>query len=270
MRVFSALCFFIITSISWANFNGEDAHGFHWYTHNQDEIHTEKAPNQLQPSPVQETVTTMQPYQQLQYLTQQTRNTLATAILNPNEENTAHYMAAQQFWAKQDQKFVQSWKQALLQHPELDYRLNFPTDNNAIPVRNDENSALIEKTLLSTSKHFGLILFYRGHSSVSQKFVSILMPFIQQYHFSMISVVTDNQPIIGLPNPKSILMENVKQVMHLKSRYLPALFLVKLKSHKIQALSYGFISIKDLKERFLDVLSNFQRYSYHGLGETQQ
>lgn len=269
MRALGLLCCFLMPWMSWANFNDEEPQGFHWYTHRQEQAQPAQKTLQTQSTPVQETLTTMQPYQQLQYLSLQTKNTLSTALMHPSVENTTRYMYAQQFWAKQDQKFVRSWQQALLQHPDLDYRLNFPTDNNAIPVRNDENKALIEKTLASTSKHFGLILFYRGHSSICQKFASILMPFVQQYHFSMISVTTDNQPIIGLPNPKNIPMREVAEVMHLKPRYLPALFLVRLKTHQMQALSYGFISTDDLKERFLDVLNNFQRYSYHGIGETQ-
>ncbi|ALA26648.1 type-F conjugative transfer system pilin assembly protein TraF [Piscirickettsia salmonis] len=270
MKLLIAMVCLFLPWFAWANFNDEDPQGFHWYTHNQEQTDRVKRLTQSQAAPVQETVTTMQPYQQLQYLSLQTKNTLSTALMHPSVKNTTRYMYAQQFWAKQDQKFVRSWQQALLQHPDLDYRLNFPTDNNAIPVRNDEKKALVEKVLQSTSKHFGLILFYQGHSSICQKFASILMPFVQQYHFSMISVTTDNQPIVGLPNPKSLPMASVAQVMHLKPRYLPALFLVRLKTHQIQALSYGFISTDDLKERFLDVLNNFQRYSYHGIGETHQ
>ena len=146
--------------------------------------------------------------------------------------------------------------------------MNFPTDNNAIPVRNDEQNILVEKTVKSMATHYGLLFFYRGQSSVCQKFTSlVLLPLVNQYHFSMISVTTDNQPIIGLPNPKSISLPAVNKVMAMKARYMPALFLVNLKTKQMQALSYGYISGDDLKLRFLDVLNNFKRYSYKGIGE---
>jgi conjugal transfer pilus assembly protein TraF len=250
-----------------ANFNDTEAEGFHWYT-SKPEAKPVKPQSIVQAPSTTTTITKMQPYQELHYLSLKTKNTLSTALLHPTVENTARYMYAQQFWAKQDQKFVRTWQQALLKHPDLDYTLNYPTDNNAIPVRNDERKILIEKTLKEMPSHYGLILFYQGSSSVCQKFVSlILTPFIKQYPFSMISVTTDRQPIIGLPNPKNIPIQAIEKVMQLKPRYLPALFLVNLRSKKMQALSYGFISSGDLKERFLDVMNNFKRFSYKGIGE---
>lgn len=84
----------------------------------------------------------------------------------------------------------------------------------------------------------------------------------------MISVTTDGKSINGLPNPKSIPIEAVEKTMHLKARYLPALFLVNFKTQKMSPLSYGFVSLTELKERFLDVATHFKRFSYEGLGES--
>ena len=80
-------------------------------------------------------------------------------------------MKAQQGYAKNNQKFVHYWQQVLLVHPELDHTLNFPTDNSAIAIRNDSTNALIEKIVNEASKHYGLILFYKGNSSLSQKLI---------------------------------------------------------------------------------------------------
>ncbi|MDA0910335.1 MAG: type-F conjugative transfer system pilin assembly protein TraF [Proteobacteria bacterium] len=265
--------FMLLPFFAYADFSYEEPQGFHWYTQAQ-QPKPKQEQKKLQTPQSSETVSTVpqrSPYQQLQYLSMQTKNTLATALLNPTVENTTKYMYAQQFWAKQDQKFVRSWQQALLQNPDLDYSLNFPTDNNAIPVRNDEQNLLVEKTVQSMSKNFGLLFFYRGNSSICQKFASmILMPLVNQYHFSMISVTTDDQPIIGLPNPKSIPLSVVSKVLPMKAKYMPALFLVNLKTKQMQALSYGFIAGEDLKVRFLDVVNNFQRYSYQGIREQKQ
>lgn len=262
MIVFILFC---LPLISWANFTDSPAQGFHWYRLDHDKA-TSSQPRRVTVSGIVDTQT-LSPSAQLHALTQVTRNTMATALLHPTVENTAHYMRAQQFWAQQDQRFVRSWQQALLKYPELDYSLHFPTDNNAIPVRNDEHKALVVNTLKTLPKHYGLLFFYRGGSSVCQKFASILLPFVQQYHFSMISITTDGQPIIGLPHPKAVPIALIQRVMDLRSRYLPALFLVNLRTHQMQALSYGFISISDLQDRFLDVLTHFKRLSFNGLGE---
>lgn len=258
--------------LSYADFSYQSPQGFHWYTQQEEEQQTKQPTPPPKAPQAHETVTTIEqlsPYQQLQNLSMRTRNTLAYAILHPTVENTSKYIYAQQFWAKQDQQFVRSWEQALLAHPDLDHRLDFPTNNNAIAVRNDEQTLLVDQTLKEMADNYGLIFFYRGNSSISQKFASlILTKLVNQYHFSMISVSTDNQPIIGLPNPKMIPLAVVNQTLPMKSRYLPALFLVNLKTHQMQALSYGFISGDALKLRFLDVINNFKRYSYEGLEET--
>lgn len=107
--------------------------------------------------------------------------------------------------------------------------------------------------------------FYRGKSRISQKMVSHLSPFVQENHFSMISVTTDSESIAGLPNPKSIPLEVVQKRVGIKARYMPALYLVNLETKQMSPLSYGFISLTDLKERFLDVATHFKRFSYEGL-----
>ena len=225
-RLLLVICLLPVSAF--ANFTAHSPQGFHWYT-------VKPSPRVVKPrhqpvhAGVSDTVShaeTLSPEQRLHALTQVTRNTMAVALLNPTVNNTARYMRAQQFWAKQDQRFVRSWQEALLQHPELDYSLNFPTNNNAIPIRNDEHKALVERTINEMSKHYGLVFFYRGHSSVCQKFAAMLLPFVNRSHFAMVSVTTDGQPIIGLPNPRSISIGAIKHVMPIESRYLPALFLV--------------------------------------------
>ncbi|KTC67526.1 putative conjugative transfer protein TraF, partial [Legionella bozemanae] len=165
------------------------------------------------------------------------------------------------------QQFVRYWQQVLLIHPELDSTLNFPTDNSAIAVRNDAQKVLINKVIQESSVRYGFILFYRGTSSISQKMVMHLLPFIKEYGFSMISVSTDGQLIDGLPNPKSIPLETVQKQVALEAKYMPALYFVDLKSNKMSPVSYGFLSLEELKQRIFDVMTQFKRFSYEGVNE---
>ena len=236
------------------------AHGFHWYS--VDAVHKKAPQAPRAPSPPAKS-----PYEQLMTLRLQTQNKLATALLKPSFEATYHYMSAQQAYAKNNQAFVRHWQEVLLAHPELDYTLNFPTDNTAIASRNGSQSALTEKLLKAGSANYGLIYFYKGKSPLSQKMSLHLLPFVSEHHFSMVSVSTDGRAIEGLPNPKHIPIEDVEKTLHIKSRYLPALFLVNLKTQKMAPLSYGFVSVTELKERFLDVATQFKRFSYEGLDE---
>lgn len=261
MKLLFILLCFLISLNSYASLMQQPAHGFHWYS--QEDIEKEQNIAHIQPSTAQAS-----PYEQLMEVRKQTLNKLAQALIEPSFEATYDYMKAQQAYAKKNQKFVQHWQQVLLVHPELDYTLHFPTDNSAVAIRNDSQNQLIENLIQSSTKTYGLILFYRGKSAISQKMVTHLVPFVNEYHFSMISVTTDGQLINGLPNPKSIPEEQMERIMHLKARYLPALFLVNIKTKKMSPLSYGFASLTELKERFLDVATHFKRFSYEGLEES--
>jgi conjugal transfer pilus assembly protein TraF len=244
--------------LAFADFAQAPAKGFHWYS-------TEAIKKEPLPAPKRAAPPPLSPYDQILAMRKATRNKLAKALLTPSFEATHEYMKAQQVYAKNNQKFVRFWQEVLLVHPELDYTLNFPADNAAIAVANDETNALTNKMVTEASKKYGLILFYRGNSSLSQKFITHLMPFVNEHHFAMISVTTDNQPITGLPNPKNIPLELVQKKLAIQSRYMPALFLVNLKNNTISPLSYGFISLTDLKARFLDVATRFKRFSYEGV-----
>lgn len=259
MKLFACLLI-LMTTQAFADLRSVPAHGFHWYSVGAEEPISK--PIQSSPSAPKST-----PYEQLMEVRKATLNKLASALIEPSFDATLEYMKAQQGYAKNNQKFVQYWQQVLLVHPELDHSLNFPTDNSAIAIRNDGVNALIEKIVNEASKHYGLILFYKGNSSISQKFIIHLVPFVQASHFSMISVTTDGQPIEGLPNSKSVPLEVVQKTMNLQSRYMPALFLVNLKTQKMSPLSYGFVSLTELKERLLDVVTNYKRFSYEGLSE---
>jgi len=259
-RATMLLC--ILVSISGhAELTQQRAHGFHWYS---TEAH-EKA-KKMAPKP--QSTLEASPYEKLMQVRRQTLNKLALALIEPSFEATYDYMKAQQGYAKNNQKFVRHWQQVLMVHPELDYTLHFPTDNSAVASRNDSQNLLIDKVLHTSANTYGLILFYRGNSSISQKFVSHLLPFVNEHHFSMISVTTDGQPINGLPHPKMIPQRVVQKTLVLKARYEPALFLVDLKTQKMSPLSYGFVSLDELKMRFLDVVTGFKRFSYEGLGES--
>lgn len=233
--------------------------GYHWYTQKP----ITKRLRTSQPT-VAPTAPAPTPYKALQRLTDKTRNVLAESLLHPTPESTARYMRVQQFWAKQDQKFVQSWEIALRTHPELDYSLRVPTDNTAIKLQGDAQKIREEKQLHLIAQHAGLILFYKGDQGGSTRFTGSLMPLIKHYGFSMISVCVSHAPIMGLPNPKMIPLAKVAEHIPLKSRYLPALYFVNLKTKLLSPVSFGFLSSDNLKRRLVDVADNFKRYSYEG------
>lgn len=245
----------LTTTVAYADFIQPPAQGFHWYSQEHEEQ------SQLSKNKPPET-----PYAKLLSLRQALQNKLAEALLSPSVEATHAYMQAQQQLAKNNQQFVRFWQQVLLVHPELDNTLHFPTDNTAVAIRNDSMQLLTQRVIKDNAKHYGLILFYRGKSLVSEKFINLVLPFVEENHYSMIAATVDNHVSQTLPHSKMIPLERVKHILGVQENYLPALFLVNLKTKQLSPLSYGFLSLTDLKERFLDVMTQYQRYSFEGLG----
>ncbi|MBA2650229.1 MAG: type-F conjugative transfer system pilin assembly protein TraF [Legionella sp.] len=257
---FLACLLIAMTTQAFAQLRTIPAHGFHWYSKDALDM-----PSKPKPRP--QSIPKPTPYEQLMEVRKATLNKLASALIEPSFDATYDYMKAQQGYAKKNQQFVRFWQEVLLVHPELDHSLNFPTDNSAIAIQNDSTNALIEKIVMQASKHYGFILYYKGKSALSQKFITHLVPFVEASHFSMISVTTDGQSIKGLPNPKNVPLKLVQKTMKLQSRYMPALFLVNLQTQKMSPLSYGFVSLTELKERLLDVVTHYKRFSYEGLSQ---
>lgn len=252
---------FFISQTLYAQFNQPKAQGFHWYTQEEEEgVVDEKTLTNVIPQSIPT------PYEELQATRKETLNKLAESILRPSLESTTDYMKAQKTMSKRHQTFVRNWEKALLLHPELDHRLHFPTDNNALAIKNDETKQLMEEVLQQSRERFGLIFVYQGKSHLSQRFSQILLSFIDTYQFSVIPVSVDGEVLSQLPNSKSISLDTLKTKMPIQKHFLPTLFLVNLKTKQLSPLSYGFIALSDLKQRFLDVATDFKRFSYEGLG----
>lgn len=232
--------------------------GFHWY--GKEPI--EKAITRQNTVNSQATSTY---YDGLMQLRQAAKEALAKALLEPTVENTADYMRKQQHFLQINQVFIQNWEKALLLHPELDYKLKHPVDNSALILRNEEQAKLIDEVVKKASLEYGFIVFYRGESPVSQKFVNILLGFVSTYHIEMIPVATDNKRLPQLPKTVFISQNDVEDKLKVKARYEPAVFLVHLKTKQIKPLSYGFLAYDDFKKRFFDVVTNFKRFSEDGV-----
>jgi conjugal transfer pilus assembly protein TraF len=233
--------------------------GFHWYG-----IDSEK--KEFVSKDSSKTAPKMQShYAALMQLRAQAKEALAKAILEPSVDNTADYMRRQKAFVSANQIFIQNWQKALLLYPELDESLNHPTDNSAIALRNDELAKYMHAVIKASSKEFGFILFYRGNSEVSNKFITVLNGFVRAYQIEMIAVSTDFKKNVLLPKTVFVSQDSVEQKMGVKANYEPAIFLVHLKTKKIKPLSYGFMAYEDFKKRLFDVVTNFKRLSNEGI-----
>lgn len=252
------LVLWLVTPVLYAQTLFSD-NGFHWYGIESENKDIAPKVSANSPPKIQSH------YEALMQLRAQAKEALAKAILEPSVENTADYMRRQKAFVSANQTFIQNWQKALLLYPELDESLNHPTDNSAIALRNDELAKYMHALIKASSKEFGFILFYRGNSEVSNKFVAMLNGFVRAYQIEMIAVSTDFKKNTLLPNTVFVSQDSVEQKMGVKANYEPAVFLVHLKTKKIKPLSYGFMAYEDFKKRLFDVVTNFKRLSNEGV-----
>lgn len=255
--------FFILLLFSFnlqASVEQKTAQGFHWYSSEDEEVQI------IPDSPIQQpSSNTISPYEELLESRKMTLNKLAESLLRPSMESTKNYMIAQQETTKRHQEFVQNWERVLLAHPELDHRLNFPTDNNALAIKNDEKKALTQAIIEESAKQYGFIFIYQGESALAQRFASMIDPFMRENNFSVIAITVDESVLPQFDHSKNLPLEVIRQRFPVELNYLPALFLVNLKTEEMFPLSYGFMALSDLKMRLLDVVTDFKRFSYEGL-----
>ena len=247
--------------VCFAKVEEQTAKGFHWYSLEEKEREVK-----VQKSEVPKPVKKLEPYDELLKVRKSTLNKLAESILRPSTDATKSYIEAQTKMAKRHQEFVRNWQRVLLTNPELDHRLHFPTDNNAIATRNDKEKLLTEEILNSVHKKFGLIFIYQGDSALSKRFAGVFLPFIDKYQLSVIPVSVTERTLTEFPSSKHIPIEILNKKIPIKKQYLPAVMLVNLKTKEMSPLSYGYVALSDLKARFLDVATDFKRFSYEGLG----
>ena len=251
--------FILVVFVSNSLFAGPfEAKGFHWY--NVDEPKKEVKHKKESNSPI-----TPSMYKKLMEKRAQAKESLATAILEPTVDNTADYMRKQKEFQDLNTQFVRNWKIALLLHPELDATLENPVDNNAIAMKNDQQSLLMEKVIHGSRDYFGLLIFYKGNSTVSQKFIQTVKPYLLGHKISIISASTDGVKIDGLPNSVVVPQEKAERILNVKRNYQPAVFMVNLRNQEIKPVSYGFASLTEFKKRYFDALTNFNNKNSQGI-----
>lgn len=240
--VLFAICIFIGKSVIYAedsDYYNTHSKGWHWY----EEPESDQDSNDENEDPVK----------QMNAVKATINRALDKAIINPTEDNITNYITLQNKLSNQSNKFSNVWKMVLLNHPELDYSIDHPTNNTAKQIENDQVNAQEEKAIRNLAKQSGLFFFYRSTCPYCQKFSPIVKEFSERYNISVIPVTTDG---ISLPEfPNSYIDQGQSAKFNVTVE--PALFAVDPYTHKAYPVSYGLISEEDLKKRILDIANNF-------------
>lgn len=238
--VFIILVSLIITN-SYANDHYFDSkpQGWHWYENpvdqkNDDEEFTD-------------------PLDQMNAENKAMLRALYTARKNPTKENVKNYIAMQNTTTGEARKFSHVWEAVLLENPELNYAIKHPTNNYARMVEEDGLRKKEEDAIHALAQVSGLFFFYRSTCPYCRAFAPTVKQFADQYGIKVIPITTDGIALPEFPNSRI----NQGQAEAFQVRVEPALFAVNPYTHKAIPITYGLISIADLKRRILDLATQF-------------
>ena len=225
--------------------------GWHWYNepvklkikkrHNNELI---KAFNQLSP------------LQQLKILQTATNNLKAKAVLSGKVSDITAYKKAQDFWVHRSTRFTVGWEQMLLEHPELNYSLNFSHENALAPIMQRDKHAREDQAIFSLSQTNGLLFFYRGKNKGDQLFSTIVSHYANRYHLMVIPVSVDGVLSSAFKNSRQT--QGLEKARSLGIHYFPTLVLVNPATSQHEVVSYGFKSEDELSDRLLKIADGWK------------
>lgn len=244
LKILSILVVLFIPLIGLA----KDAIGWHWY--NEINIEDKKPKASVAASNQKVQPATLQ----MQVLRKMVREAKDKAILYPTEDNMHSYLILQNFVMEQAMKFTQIWKKTLLKHPDLDYSVAHPTQNNAQHIMREQVHKKETAAIQVLGQKYGILFFYRGNEQMDQELAPTIISFCQENHISLIPITVDGQKLTSFTTSQI----NNNHAEKLGIKHFPALVLVDPKSQEAVPLHYGFISDSDLRRRFLQIATNFK------------
>lgn len=222
--------------------------GWQWYNDPIKELTPEEKTITPTPPPPMDIM------EKMALLQEQTKRAKAEAIMYPSVPNFVKYFQLQNYWTQQAGLFSMSAKKAMLEHPELDYNLQYSHYNGTVKNQLSADYAEQRKAIETLSQHYGVMFFYRGKEPIDGQLAQVIKNFRDTYKLSVIPVTVD-----GVISP--LLADsryNQGQAEQMGIKYFPAMMLVDPKRGSVKPLSYGFISQDDLAKQFLNVSTDFK------------
>ena len=166
-----------------------------------------------------------------------------------------NYFILQNYIMNKSSDFTRAWKRTMLMYPDLDYTVMHPTENNAQHVLYSQEKSEEQQAINSLRKEYGLIFFYRGKNELDQELAPSVSGFAKANKIALIPVAVDGKKLPQFPDSKVGRVE--ADNLHVK--YFPALILVNPKTGQAKPINYGFIARDELRKRFLQVRTNFDK-----------
>lgn len=220
--------------------------GWNWYEKEKVESTNEKENTRS---------VTIDPVEEIKALRYSLQKALDEALLSPTKENVIKYVVLQKQMADKAGAFEKTWKEVLLERPDLDFSLVHPADNLARKVEIEENNRLENKAIAFFAQRSGFFFFYKSNCPYCHAFAPILRRFTDQYKLEVIAISLDGGILPDFPN--SYKDQGQSRVFNVKAT--PALYIVNPYTKEGIPFSFGLLSESDLKRRFLEIARGLEK-----------
>lgn len=225
-----------------SGFFTDHAQGWHWYENN----------DALEKNETQKTISSTA---QIKQLRAEVEEKLNRAVLNPTQENVANYIRLQNQLSQQATRFSQAWESVLVSYPNLDYRLEHPTNQYAQQVYRDSQRQIDQLAIKDFAQNHGLFFFVNSSCPFCHAFAPTVKTVAERYGLSVLVISLDGQ---GIPEYPKVLPNN-GIAERLDVRGVPALYAVDGDKEQARPLSYGLISAAELEEKIGELARNVQK-----------
>ena len=195
-------------------------------------------------------VTTLNPTETMLAFQKKVEDSLNLAILSPSPENLRRY--AEQYFEviRRGQRFTDGYKVMLLNYPQYDYSLQFPTNHQVQPIYAPLQKKTTERKILEFCKSHGFFFFLSSNCPYCHAFAPIVKQFIEKYGASLIPISLDGGTFAHFPK---VVSDNGTAAAFNVYR-VPALFAVNPKNKQVIPVANGMMSLSELEDNIIKIM----------------
>ncbi|CAO4844194.1 MAG: hypothetical protein CNLJKLNK_01278 [Holosporales bacterium] len=239
---------FIIKSC-FGSFYKDHARGWFWYEDPRKQEDQMIQKNDKEPNSKPKTAK-----EQLDIYKKNLEETKAVALMDPSYNNVKNYMFAQKEMMDRSERFSHMWGQVVLQTPQLNHEIKFPTAQYMRHVYDDQHSKQDEDLLKRASKNFGLFFFVSPGCAFCKAFAPIVKAFADQYGFNVkvVSIQGRVHEDISTQFPDVVMNNGMAEAFGIEQA--PALMAYDAQNQNVVPVTYGATSMDVLKNNFVTLL----------------
>ncbi len=191
------------------------------------------------------------PREALRRLQEALETAQARAVMEPTVENLRDFLTLNLAVHRRAERFALAWEQALLQHPELDPRLQRPVAQAAVHAWQDRVAEELRQRLDEAARRWGIWYFYASTCPYCRAQGPVLRRFAAQHGFHVLAIALDGVAVPEFPDARP---DTRGWARRLGVRQVPALFLVDPRRRRVLPLGFGYMAADRLAERIYTVL----------------